>query len=565
MEPLDETTTLLQVEDESTNDIEEEYHQHNLALPKLPILVSLWLGSFVSSLDGTVVANIMNKVAEDFSESDKKQWIATSFLLTNTAFQPLYGKLSDIAGRKFALLTAYLFFGVGCLLTCFAQNVTQFSIARAICGIGGGGISACSSITVSDICTAKERGIYQGYANIVYGLGQMLGAPLGGIIIDTIGWRAIFGVQVPIIVLCAVLAIRNINIKLSHIPPVSERFTRKNLSRIDIFGSLSLATTICGLLFLCSTDINKIFLSIFTISSFVLFMWVELYYASERILPLELLKGSFGLCSIATVVSSFVIFGDIFRSPIYLQLVHDLSVTKTGLFMIFPSISVAAGSLITGWILRHTKTDLARCAYTIVLFGVCLQLLGLVTNYYLIGCVEPALTTEQSGPISPFTITFASGSLSWKLIYIFASVLVGFGYACLLVSTLVSIVFSIEKSQQATMTGIFYLWRSIGNVLGASLTLVIYENGLAKMLWSYMLGSKKDNSYNFTKKEYYKLISDSSYLRSHFPTEVMRSLLQLYRKSFLISYLPNIGLCIIGVMASWILIKSYKKTAAKPI
>lgn len=172
-------------------------------------------------------------------------------------------------------------------MTCLARNVTEFAVARAICGIGGGGINACSSITVSDICTAKERGIYQGYANIVFGMGQMLGAPLGGLFIDTIGWRAIFGIQVPVVMVSAFLAYRNVNIKLSHVPPISERFTRKNLSRIDFLGSVTLASTICGVLVLCSTDLNKLVVSLATAASFVLFLWVELFYAAERILPLN--------------------------------------------------------------------------------------------------------------------------------------------------------------------------------------------------------------------------------------------------------------------------------------
>lgn len=550
MEPLDETTSLLEIpEQEEFGDLDAEYHKHNLALPKLPILTSLWLGSFISSLDGTVVANIMNRVAEEFAESDRKQWIATSFLLTNTAFQPLYGKLSDVTGRKFALLTAYTFFGLGCLLTCFARNVTEFAVARAICGIGGGGINACSSITVSDICTAKERGIYQGYANIVFGLGQMLGAPIGGLFIDTIGWRAIFGIQVPVILLSAVLAFQNVNIKLSHVPRVRDRFTRKNLSRIDLFGSLTLALSICGLLLICSTDLNKKTLAVLTAATLAVFFWVELYYAAEPILPFKLLSGSFGLASIATVCSSFVIFGDIFRSPIYLQLIHDISVTKTGLFLIFPSVAVAAGSLAAGYVLRHSKMSLDRCAYLIVLSGIALQLFGLTANYYLISIVAPALSTH--GELAAAAASFASQSLSWKILFVLNSVLVGFGYACLLVATLVSIVFSVEKSQQATVTGIFYLWRSIGNVLGAALTLVIFDSRLATALWHYMFESK---SYDFTTDEYYELLRDTSYLRSHFPPAVLDGLLAVYRTAFLASYWPNIGLALLGLAASCALV-----------
>lgn len=130
-----------------------------------------------------------------------------------------------------------------------------------------------------------------------------------------------------------------------------------------------------------------------------------------------------------------------------------------------------------------------------------MQLLGLGLGYFLLSHLNPDYTIYDMLE----SITFRSNSIWWKLIYVFASVLVSFGYACLLVATLVSIVFTVEKSQQGTMTGVFYLWRSIGNVLGASLTLVSYENSLSSMLWNYMFKTKRDDEYHFTKKQYYSL------------------------------------------------------------
>lgn len=559
---VDDTTPLISPESRPEEELEAEYHRYNLALPKPPILVSLWLGSFISALDGTIVANIMNRVAEDFEESDKKQWIATSFLLTNTAFQPLYGKLSDITGRKFAVLTAHFFFALGCLLTCLAQNVKQFALARAICGIGGGGINACSSIIVSDICTAKDRGYYQGYANIVFGSSQMLGGPLGGLLLETIGWRAIFALQVPIMMLCSLLGSKNIKVKLSHVPPISERFTWRNLSRIDLMGSSSLVAVICGILFICSTDWNKIALSIFCIVSLSLFVIVETYFAKECILPLKLLKGTSGLCSVATVVSSFISFGEIFKGPIYYQVVQNLSVTKTGLFLLFPAFSIAIGSVITGSILRHTTVDLGYCCYLIVFTSIVIQLFGLLLAIAVVGGTQPAIGVNSS-EIAAHWLQFSSDSVWWKVSLVAAVCIISYGYAGLLVATLVSIVCSIEKYEQATMTGLFYLWRSIGSVFGASLTLVVYENSLAKTLWETMFGSRNHGSYQYTKKEYYKLISDSSYLRLHFPPKSINELLSAYRLSFLMSYLPSIGLAIIGAMTSWALIRVNKSSQQK--
>lgn len=550
---VDSSTPLIPPESRDEETLEAEYHRYNLSLPKLPILTSLWLGSFIGSIDGTIVANIMNRVSEEFQESDKKQWIATSFLLTNTAFQPLYGKLSDITGRKFALLTAHFFFALGCLLTCFAQSVEQFALARAICGVGGGGINACSSIVVSDICTAKERGTYQGYANIVFGTGQMLGGPIGGFLIETIGWRAIFAVQVPIIMFCSFLAHRNITVKLSHIPPISKRFTWENLSRIDIIGSSSLVAVICGILFICSTNWNKPLLITFTIISFLFFIVVETRLAKECILPLKLLKGTSGLCSLVTVLSSFLTFGEIFKAPIYYQVVQNLSVTKTGLYVLFPALSIAVGSVVTGISLKHTKVDLAHYCYLVVLRSISIQLVGLLFAYIVVNGTQPTIGATSAVFVFRW-VQFDNESIWWKILLITAGSLITYGYAGILVSTLVSIVCSLDKSQQATMTGIFYLWRSIGSVLGTSLTLVVYENSLTKLLWSAMFDSKDGDSYHYTRKEYFRLLGDSSFLRSHFPAESIEYLLRAYKSSFLISYLPGITLAVLGLITSWALI-----------
>lgn len=559
MGKIPEEETRLLSNELSELDLEEEYHQHNLSLPKRPILYSLWMGSFLGSIDSTIVANIMNRVAEEFAESDKKQWIVTSFLLTNTAFQPLYGKLSDITGRKTALLTAHFFFLVGCLLTCFARNLTEFSVSRAICGIGAGGISALSSITVSDICTPKERGIYQGYANVVFGTGSLLGGPIGGIVMEHFGWKVIFACQVPLIMTCMFLGYRNVNVKLVHLPPKHEIYTWKNLKRIDLGGSASLVCTIFGFLCLNSTDLNKYLLLAFTIVSFITFIVNELYWAPERILPIELLTGPFGFASLLTVLSSFIQLGDVFRNPIYLQIIQNISLTSTGGFLLFSSITGALSSLFTGWVLRHTKMELARCSYMLVAIAAISQFISLVLGYLLLSHLSPNPTSYLDGNSFTYIQSGSSSSVwlqwddfRWRVVYVISMVLVSFGYAMLLVSTLVSIVFTIPKSQQATITGCFYLWRSIGTVLGASSVLTIYESSVSSNLYDFLHPLGMDAECNI-------LLHNTSYLRKHFKGKLLEQLLQIYNDGFLTSYILSISVGMLSVMFALKLYASYSK------
>ncbi|CUS20643.1 LAQU0S01e11320g1_1 [Lachancea quebecensis] len=552
--PPQEDTALLgstHEEDECDVSLEKEYHEHNMALPKAPILISLWLGSFLVAFDGTVVANVMNRIAEEFQESDKKQWIATSFLLTNTAFQPLYGKLSDVAtGRKLAILITQFFFCLGLIISCFAQNVTQFAIGRAVCGIGGGGISAMGSIVASDICTAKERGMYQGYANIVFGAGQLLGAPLGGVLITTVGWRAIFAAQIPLSLLCIFMAGRNVNIKLAHLPPRKERLTMKNLSRLDLVGSCTLVLSISGLLFLFSTSINKTWISAFTIVTFAIFIYNERYLAKERIIPFDLLRGTSGITSLVTVLSSFLMFGDVFRSPIYLQIVQNVSLAKSGVFILFGSVACAATSVLTGWIIQRTSMDAVKCTYLIVLAMVFLQLVGTATNAILIANLNPDETTYADKDIA-IQAALSSKGFMWKVVYVFSTVLNSFGYGGVLVAVLVSIVFTVPKSQQATLTGVFYLWRSIGNVLGTSVTLALYDLILKFKLKIFMESRGLSKSYP-------KLVRDSGYLRSHFSGKTLSDLLGVYNNSFLWSFGPCVVFGFVAVILAYMLVQKYR-------
>ena len=137
----------------------------------------------------------MNR-GSDFNASNQVSWIATAYLLSNTAFQPLYGRLSDIFGRKHSLLTAIVIFLIGTLGCCIAPSLWWLVASRVVAGIGGGGLNVLGVVIMSDLVPLKKRGVYQGCINIVYGTGTSLGSPVGGILADFWGWRWAFGIQV---------------------------------------------------------------------------------------------------------------------------------------------------------------------------------------------------------------------------------------------------------------------------------------------------------------------------------------------------------------------------------
>ena len=145
-------------------------------------------------------SQILGTIGSEFGKSNSIAWLGTSYLLTQTAFQPLYGRFSDIFGRKAATLFASAVFLLGSLACGLSKTFPQLIAARAFAGIGGGGLTTMSSIVTSDLVSLRQRGTYQGLGNVVYAAGAAIGGPLGGYLGDGIGWRWAFLIQVSITV-----------------------------------------------------------------------------------------------------------------------------------------------------------------------------------------------------------------------------------------------------------------------------------------------------------------------------------------------------------------------------
>ncbi|EDN11341.1 conserved hypothetical protein [Histoplasma mississippiense (nom. inval.)] len=153
------------------------------------IVPAISIGVFLGAADQTIIVSSYGKIGSDLKALNLTSWIATSYFLTLTSFQPLYGRLSDIFGRKTCLLFAYCVFGVGCVACGLARNIGELIAARVFQGLGGGGMSTVVSIIMSEVVPLRDRGVWQGVINIIWATGSAIGAPLGGILADYIGWR----------------------------------------------------------------------------------------------------------------------------------------------------------------------------------------------------------------------------------------------------------------------------------------------------------------------------------------------------------------------------------------
>ncbi|KAK3076817.1 hypothetical protein LTS18_011970, partial [Coniosporium uncinatum] len=287
------------------------------------ILPALAIGIFLSAADQTIIVSSYGSIGTDLHALSSTSWIATAYFLTLTSFQPLYGKLSDIFGRKACLLFAYAVFGTGCLLCGLARNIGELIAARAFAGIGGGAMTTVVSILLSDVVTLRERGKWQGYLNIVYATGASCGAPLGGILSDGVGWRWAFIAQAP---MCA-LAFVSVGLTLKLPQKEAEGRWRDKLKRIDFLGAALLIAAVSTLLVGLDRGSNvawsgKVTIATLSVSIplFVIFCLVEIYVASEPFAPGHII---FERSHFAAYLCNFFSFcgwlSALFYIPLYFQ------------------------------------------------------------------------------------------------------------------------------------------------------------------------------------------------------------------------------------------------------
>ena len=315
------------------------------------ILGGLMTGLLLAALDQTIVSTALKSIVEDFNGLNHYTWVVTAYLLTSTASTPLYGKISDIYGRRVVFQFAIVTFLIGSFLAGASQDMTQLIATRALQGLGAGGLMALTFVIIGDIVPPRERGRYQGYFGAVWGLSSVAGPLLGGFfsdhatILGITGWRWIFYINLPFGI--AALLITS---AVLHIPKV------KREHKIDYLGAvLMVAATVSILLTVSIYGPEHGWLDSRTIAYFIagivlviLFIYWE-SKAQEPILPLDLFKNhTFTLTSILGAVIGAGMFGAIVMLPLYLQVVKGASATEAGLKLIPLMLGIVSTSIFSG-------------------------------------------------------------------------------------------------------------------------------------------------------------------------------------------------------------------------
>jgi EmrB/QacA subfamily drug resistance transporter len=317
----------------------------------LTVLGGLMAGMFLAALDQSILGTALPRITSELGGLDKLSWVVTAYLLTSTAATPLWGKISDLYGRRIIFQAAITIFVLASMLSGLAQSIEQLIAFRAIQGLGGGGLFALALAVIGDVIPPRERGRYQGYFGVVFGSSSVLGPVLGGWFTEGPGWRWIFYINVPIGI--GALVVTSLALKM----PV----VRRN-HRIDYLGAAVIVAAVTSLLLYTAWagpdhgwgSALGLGLVAAGMVLTVLFVVVE-SRVSEPIIPLELFRDSvFSLSVVYTFITGFAMFGAMIFIPMYLQVVDGMSPTTSGLAMLPMVVGIFSTSISSGQAMTRT-------------------------------------------------------------------------------------------------------------------------------------------------------------------------------------------------------------------
>ncbi|MGF6883499.1 EmrB/QacA subfamily drug resistance transporter [Nocardia sp. GAS34] len=324
----------------------------------LVILSGLMLGMLLAALDQTIVSTSIRTIADDLHGYSMQAWVTTAYLITSTLSTPLYGKLSDMFGRKPFYLAAITIFVAGSLLCSFADSMYQLALFRALQGLGAGGLMSLALTIMGDIVSPRERARYQGYFLAVFGTSSVVGPVLGGLlagqahILGITGWRWVFLVNVPV----GALALAVVS-KVLKLP----KRTRTQV-RIDWWGVLALVVGLVPLLVVAEQGRSWGWGSAQSLTCYAIgvlgilgFIAVEAKLGDAALIPLRMFKNTtFALGVVISFVVGAAMFGGISLLPQYLQVVRGSSPTIAGLQTLPMVFGMMTASIVAGQTISRT-------------------------------------------------------------------------------------------------------------------------------------------------------------------------------------------------------------------
>ncbi|MDO9414046.1 MAG: MDR family MFS transporter [Pseudolabrys sp.] len=389
------------------------------------IVIGIMLTMFLGALDQTIVATALPTIGRHFSNLDDLAWVVTAYLLTGTASSPLYGKLSDIYGRRVVMLSAIAIFIAGSVACALATSMNMLIWSRALQGLGGGGLMALAQTIIADIVSPRERGRYMGYIGAVFAASSVGGPVLGGFLTEHLDWSFIFWINLPLGLVALALTSRALKLVPFH--------PRKH--RLDLIGALLLMLAAVVLMLALSwggrryawisVEIGALILSSSVL--WALFAW-RLMAVTEPFLPLNVLGNPIVRCAaLAGACNMGVLVGMTIFIPLYFEVVFHLSASQSGLALIPQMGATVVSSTLTGRAMMHVKRykRMAIAGLGTALLALCplmiwpgampiwgVLILQMVIGFGL-GAVFPISTICLQNAVTPSQMGIATGAANF--------------------------------------------------------------------------------------------------------------------------------------------------------
>ncbi|WP_416446077.1 MDR family MFS transporter [Leucobacter sp. HNU] len=323
------------------------------------VIYGLMAGMFLSSLDQTIVGTAIRTIGDDLHGLDQQAWVTTAYLITSTISVPIYGKLSDIFGRRPLFIFGISVFIIGSVLSTFSTSMLMLAGFRAFQGIGAGALMSLPLAIMADILAPRERAKYQGYFFAVFGVSSLIGPLVGGLfagadqILWIAGWRWVFLINLPIGIIALAMVIAFL-----HLPKVAKH----DKPRIDWWGATAVIVALVPLLLVAEQGREWGWASAGAITCYVIgglgalaFVLIEIAMKNDAIIPMRLFRSSpFSMATVIGVLVGFGMFGAMMTIPLYMQIVIGLNPTESGLAMLPMVLGLMISSMAAGQITART-------------------------------------------------------------------------------------------------------------------------------------------------------------------------------------------------------------------